>query len=191
MNDLAAMRYRVEYIESDAVTMVRRVAWQMAAPMRGVPIVRPPLPDPHRPLALYEADEQEIRRNAQVDVVRILDIEGNLVWFREHRSRAAAQRQHSEVMDDLMKLDEAAFRRKYAIIPERPIGAPAPAPAAAEDGDAPAPPTPTEASPPQPADPWGAWGSRLRQSEGGSEWGPAEPQRPSDPDITWDEWGQR
>jgi hypothetical protein len=89
-------------------------------------------------------------------------------------------------MDDLMKLDAASFRRKYAIVPERPIGVEAPPSA---DPDQASPEQGPPASPP--ADPLGAWRDRLRESEGGAAWTPAETRKPTDPDIGWDEWGQR
>jgi hypothetical protein len=186
MNDIAAMHYLVERIESDSLTTMRRVAWQAASPLGGIPLVRPVGPDANRPLVLSEAQEQDVRRNARGDFVRIFDREGNVAWWREFTSRDAGIRVHSEIMDDLMKLDPAAFRRKYAIIPERPPGV--------------EPPGPTEPGPadsagagttvPQ-ADPLGAWRERLQGSEGGSAWEAPEPQRPSDPDILWDDWGQR
>ena len=176
MSDIAAMHYLVERIESDSLSTMRRVARQAAAPFGGVPLVRPMVPDPNRPLVMSEAEIEDVRRNSRGDLVRILDREGNVSWWREFVSRQAGVRKHSEIMDDLMKLDVAAFRAKYAIIPERPDGVPAPGQADRE--------TPTA------SEPWGAWGDRVRGSEGGSEWTAAEPQRPSDSDIDWEGWGQ-
>src|SRR5688572_24391822 len=113
------MHYRVERIESDLLTTHRRVAWQAAAsPFAATPLVRPIAPDPNRPLVMQEADEDQIRRSAQGDLVRILDREGNVVWWREFRFREAGVRSQTEITDDLMKLDASAFRKRYAIIPE-------------------------------------------------------------------------
>jgi hypothetical protein len=171
MENMAAMHYRVERIESDPLTTHRRVAWQAAAsPFAAAPLIRPGAPDPNRPLVMQEADEDEIRRSAQGDIVRILDLEGNVVWWREFRLREAGVRRQTEITDDLMRLDAAAFRKKYAIIPERPL--------AAEAG-------PSTASTDSP----GAWGERVRQSEGGSEW-KAPGSEPGN-DSGWGDWGQR
>jgi hypothetical protein len=186
MNDIAAMVYLVERIESDSLTTMRRVAWQAASPLGGIPLMRPIGPDPNRPLVMSEAGEQDVRRSSRGDLVRILDREGNVAWWREFTSREAGVRKHSEIMDDLMKLDPAAFRRKYAIIPERPPGVEPPGPTEPASADSAGDP----ATVPQ-ADPLGAWRERLQESEGGSAWKAPEPQRPSDPDILWDGWGQR
>lgn len=184
MNDIAAMHYLVERIESDSLSTMRRVAWQAASPLGGVPLMRPVGPDPNRPLVMSEAQVEDVRRNSRGDLVRILDREGNVAWWREFVSRESGVRKHTEIMDDLMKLDPAGFRRKYAIIPERPPGvAPPPVEGAPPAADG-APVAPK-------ADPLGAWRDRLQQSEGGSEWKSPESQRPSDPDILWDDWGQR
>jgi hypothetical protein len=94
-------------------------------------------------------------------------------------------------MDDLMKLDPAAFRRKYAIIPERPPGVAAPGPTEPGPTEAGAPGNAGAGTAVPEADPLGAWRDRLKESEGGSEWNAPEPTRPSDPDILWDDWGQR
>ena len=185
MNELAARRYRVERIESDTLSMLRGAAWQMATPIRGMPLIRPPLPDPNRPLVMQEADEHDVRRNARGDLVRILDVEGNVVWWREFRLRESGVRKHTEIMDDLMKLDAAAFRSKYGIIPERPIGVEPPRPA--DD-------VVTATAPGSASDPWGPWADRVKTSEGGEAWVP-EPQeapggaRPDD--VGWGDWGQR
>jgi hypothetical protein len=191
MNDIAAMLYMVERIESDSLTTMRRVAWQAASPLGGIPLVRPVGPDPNRPLVMSEAQEQDVRRNARGDFVRIFDREGNVAWWREFTSRDAGIRVHSEIMDDLMKLDPAAFRRKYAIIPERPPGVAAPGPTEPGPTEAGAPGNPGAGTAVPEEDPLGAWRERLQESEGGSEWKAPEPARPSDPDILWDDWGQR
>ena len=123
MSDVAAMHYLVERIESDLLTKNRMNVWRATRSGlgRGTPLVAPALPDPSRPLVMSEADADEIRRNAQGDMIRILDREGNVVWWREDRSRESSIKKHSEIMDDLMKLEAAPFRRKYGIIPERPL----------------------------------------------------------------------
>jgi hypothetical protein len=171
VENIAAMHYRVERIESDLLTNYRRVAYQAAAsPFAATSLVRPAAPDPNRPLVMQEADEEEIRRTSQADIVRILDREGNVVWFQEFRFRQSGVRRQTEITDDLMKLDAAAFRQKYAIIPERPL--------AAEAGQAPGG-----------GDLWGAWGARVRQSEGGAEWN--GPGNESGNDPGWGDWSQR
>jgi hypothetical protein len=138
---------------------------------------------------LHEADAGEIRRNAQGDMIRILDREGNVVWFREHRFREHGVKQHAEIMDNLMKLEVADFRKKYGIIPDRPpelegrdLGN------ASEVGSGSVP----AGSALDRNGPWGdsggAWSERVRRSEGGTEWAPSsDAGGPREGDISWGE----
>lgn len=185
MDDVAAKHYLVERIESDLLTRNRMNVWRATRSGfgRGTPLVAPALPDPSRPLVMSEADADEIRRNAQGDMVRVLDREGNVVWWREYRSRESSIKKHAEIMDDLMKLASAAFRRKYGIIPERPLEVDAARATAASGG-----PAPGSAD-----DPSGPWAERIRRSEGGADQqAPGEiPGGSREGDVGWGDFGRR
>jgi hypothetical protein len=165
MTELAAMHYIVERIESDLLSSNRAMAWRAAGSIaRGMPILIPKTPDASRPLVMHEADADEIRRNSKGDLIRILDREQNVVWWREFQFRERGNRKYAEIMDDLMKLDADTFRRSYGIIPERPPGVEAPAAEPRSDA-----PVPSGSA----LDPLGPWGDRIRQAEGGADWKPA------------------
>lgn len=182
MGDIAATHYIVEQIESDLLSGNRNMAWRAAGPLvRGTPIFMPRTPDASRPLVLHEADADVIRRNSKGDLIRILDREQNVVWWREYQFRERGVRKYSEILDDVMKLEVEPFRRKYGIIPERPPGVEAPAQGPAHSvtsGSA--------------QDPWGPWGDKVRRSEGGADWKPsAEAGGSREGDIGWGDPGQR
>jgi hypothetical protein len=181
VDDIAATHYLVERIESDLLTQNRLLAWRTMNIRTGRAIPIPAMPEPSRPLVLPEADADQIRRNARGDLIRIMDREGNLVWWREFKSRESGEKKHSEIMDDLMKLSPTAFRGKYAIIPERPL-----------DVDAAGEAAPRGPAPGSANDPNGPWADRVRRSEGGTEWPPdAGPGGAREGDVDWGDFGQR
>jgi hypothetical protein len=182
MGDIAATQYIVERIESDLLSGNRNMAWRAAAPLaRGTPLFTPRMPDASRPLVLHEADADEIRRNARGDMIRILDREQNVVWWREYQLRERGVRKYSEILDDVMKLEVEPFRRKYGIIPERPSGVEAP-------GQGPS----HAVAPGSAQDPLGPWGDKVRHAEGGADWKPStEAGGSREGDIGWGDPGQR
>lgn len=120
MEGLAGTQYRVERVESEILSRMISAAWQAAAPLRGMPLVVAPAPERGRPLVMHEAPSEDVARNARTDLVRIFDREGNVVWHREFHRRPDGVRREHQILDDLLTLDVAGFRRKYGIVPERP-----------------------------------------------------------------------